>query len=677
MENTTKGKVVSLGLLAILPLGFNLLGQSIMFLGPSETQRTGLCCPPPHRCLRVFDIGIDSASISLSCCAQLRPDNPIKRTNMMTSGVDRLGLRVYIIKLYVVAASPPRVSLPVVPTSTCYCSAERRPPHIGFSAGGLSPLCVVPSDPSFATFVVLIAIRTLTPSSFALVIISHSGSSSSTLSIAAAYPSCHHHHSRPSSYLYMATDITVPSRWPRYFAFFFVQHASSPASPYLPRLHFALLRQLCSAPAILPLRRSRAATILEAFFASFLQHWRMIHGDLLPGPQYWQHRCVRSSRVVPGSGKPGVTSRPSRFDYISSSASSSSTNVEIVSPRSSSLSPHATWSTTPSRASMTTPWYPLHPAARLARHQLPDFSYIDHGYSTHDFINHGSFALATSTTTQKVIIRVEHSDRLSVRVAHAWTARGCNHKKVGHLWNLASAKEDLLEEGSFDDAVMACEGVFHTLPPVISETDSNKACYTDPDDHFATQLCTSLPSQNSDIRSHLLVGVNNCDDTIIVGSNIMLDSAIKGTLNVLQSCKKNSISQEGRPHLFIINPSKMKLIGTPIVSLDETSWSSMEFCESLQMTQHNPIQMASFHLCFSFQAFALNIFLSSHRYGTPLPRHSQRRWPWSSPRRARGIDLVSFVAVLPTFVVGPNLSHELSPTITDVLGLFQVALYYI
>ncbi|BAF24150.2 Os08g0515900, partial [Oryza sativa Japonica Group] len=36
--------------------------------------------------------------------------------------------------------------------------------------------------------------------------------------------------------------------------------------------------------------------------------------------------------------------------------------------------------------------------------------------------------------------------------------------------------------------------------------------------------------------------------------------------------------------------------------------------------------------------------------------------------KENGIDLV---AVLPTFVVGPNLSHELSPTTTDVLGLFQ------
>jgi nucleoside-diphosphate-sugar epimerase len=55
-----------------------------------------------------------------------------------------------------------------------------------------------------------------------------------------------------------------------------------------------------------------------------------------------------------------------------------------------------------------------------------------------------------------------------------------NRDKVSHLWRLPSAKErlqlvraDLMEEGSFDDAVMACEGVFHTASPVLAKSDSN------------------------------------------------------------------------------------------------------------------------------------------------------------------------------------------------------------
>nr|BAD45251.1 hypothetical protein [Oryza sativa Japonica Group]BAD45353.1 hypothetical protein [Oryza sativa Japonica Group] len=108
-----------------------------------------------------------------------------------------------------------------------------------------------------------------------------------------------------------------------------------------------------------------------------------------------------------------------------SSASSSSTIAAIVSPSSSLARLHAPLvhdallcvhdhSTAPHAL----------PAAQLSRHQLLDFGYIDHGYSTHGFINHGysthgfidhgslgSFALATSTTAQRAIIRIEHSCR--------------------------------------------------------------------------------------------------------------------------------------------------------------------------------------------------------------------------------------------------------------------------
>ena len=56
-----------------------------------------------------------------------------------------------------------------------------------------------------------------------------------------------------------------------------------------------------------------------------------------------------------------------------------------------------------------------------------------------------------------------------------------NEKKVGHLWSLEGAKErlqlvkaDLMEEGSFDDAIMGCHGVFHTASPVLKLTSDPK-----------------------------------------------------------------------------------------------------------------------------------------------------------------------------------------------------------
>lgn len=49
-----------------------------------------------------------------------------------------------------------------------------------------------------------------------------------------------------------------------------------------------------------------------------------------------------------------------------------------------------------------------------------------------------------------------------------------DHKKLAHLWELEGAKDrlqlvkaNLMDEGSFDDAIMGCEGVFHTASPVV------------------------------------------------------------------------------------------------------------------------------------------------------------------------------------------------------------------
>ena len=62
-----------------------------------------------------------------------------------------------------------------------------------------------------------------------------------------------------------------------------------------------------------------------------------------------------------------------------------------------------------------------------------------------------------------------------------------NYSKVAHLWQLEGAKErlqlvkaDLMEEGSFDNAVMGCEGVFHTASPVHGAKSDPKACQQSP-----------------------------------------------------------------------------------------------------------------------------------------------------------------------------------------------------
>lgn len=58
-----------------------------------------------------------------------------------------------------------------------------------------------------------------------------------------------------------------------------------------------------------------------------------------------------------------------------------------------------------------------------------------------------------------------------------------NEKKLAHLLRLEGARErlrlvkaDLMEEGSFDDAIMGCHGVFHTASPVHKPSSDPKAC---------------------------------------------------------------------------------------------------------------------------------------------------------------------------------------------------------
>lgn len=84
------------------------------------------------------------------------------------------------------------------------------------------------------------------------------------------------------------------------------------------------------------------------------------------------------------------------------------------------------------------------------------------------------------------------------------TVRNLNdEKKTEHLLALDGAKErlhlfeaDLLKEGSFDSAIDGCEGVFHTASP----------CHVDCKDPQAE----------------------------------LIDPAVKGTINVLNSCAKSS-----------------------------------------------------------------------------------------------------------------------------------------
>ncbi|CAN1787791.1 Phenylacetaldehyde reductase [Linum perenne] len=121
-----------------------------------------------------------------------------------------------------------------------------------------------------------------------------------------------------------------------------------------------------------------------------------------------------------------------------------------------------------------------------------------------------------------------------------------NPKKTQHLLALDGAKErlnlfkaDLLDEGSFDNVVEGCEGVFHTASPFYLNA-------TDPQAE-------------------------------------LVDPAVKGTLNVLRSCAKvPSIKR-------VVITSSMAAVAfngrtlAPDVVVDETWFSDADFCHKSKL----------------------------------------------------------------------------------------------
>ncbi|XP_012435980.1 tetraketide alpha-pyrone reductase 1 [Gossypium raimondii] len=173
-----------------------------------------------------------------------------------------------------------------------------------------------------------------------------------------------------------------------------------------------------------------------------------------------------------------------------------------------------------------------------------------------------------------------------------------NEKKLAHLWRLDGAKErlklvraDLLEEGSFDDAIMGCQGVFHTASPVIKPSFDPK-----------TEI---------------------------------LEPAVKGTLNVLGSCKKNPSLRR-----VVLTSSSSTVRARDDfnykIPLDESSWSSLELCATLQVW-----------------------------YALAKTQAEKAAWEFCNENK---IDLVT---VLPAFVIGPSLPPGLCSTASDVLALLK------
>uniref|UniRef100_A0A0D9V1Q1 NAD-dependent epimerase/dehydratase domain-containing protein n=1 Tax=Leersia perrieri TaxID=77586 RepID=A0A0D9V1Q1_9ORYZ len=171
-------------------------------------------------------------------------------------------------------------------------------------------------------------------------------------------------------------------------------------------------------------------------------------------------------------------------------------------------------------------------------------------------------------------------------------------KKTLHLRGLDGAKDrlhlfeaNLLEEGAFDAAVNGCDSVFHTASPFYHNVKDPKA--------------------------------------------ELLDPAVKGTLNVLGSCKKASIRR-------VVITSSMAAVAyngkprTPDVVVDETWFSLPELCEKNQ------------------QWYVLSKTLAE-----------DAAWNFS---KDNGIEMVT---INPAMVIGPLLQPSLNTSAEAILKLIN------
>ncbi|KAL8167120.1 hypothetical protein V2J09_008619 [Rumex salicifolius] len=139
----------------------------------------------------------------------------------------------------------------------------------------------------------------------------------------------------------------------------------------------------------------------------------------------------------------------------------------------------------------------------------------------------------------KVLLEKGHTVRATVRDPE-------NLEKVGFLWDLQGAKErlklikaNLLEEGSFDDAVKGVNGVFHTASPVAP------------------------PPYGDNVQE------------------ILIDPAVKGTANVLKSC----VNAEVKRVVLTSSSSSLRYRHDvqEISPLNESVWSDLDYCKNYKM----------------------------------------------------------------------------------------------
>ncbi|KAK9224671.1 hypothetical protein WN943_009707 [Citrus x changshan-huyou] len=219
-------------------------------------------------------------------------------------------------------------------------------------------------------------------------------------------------------------------------------------------------------------------------------------------------------------------------------------------------------------------------------------------------------------------------------------------KKTRHLLALDGASErlqlfkaNLLEEGSFDSIVDGCDGVFHTASPFYNDVK-------DPQKElsvlvFFKKMVMRAYGDYRMYHERLPSTLSRCD-VCCYGTEVeLLDPAVKGTLNVLNSCAKfPSIKRVVLTSSMaaVLNTGKPR---TPDVVVDETWFSDPEVCKQSELWY-------------------------------PLSKTLAEDAAWKFAKE-KSIDLVT---INPAMVIGPLLQPTLNTSAAAVLSLIKGAQTY-
>ncbi|CAA0809005.1 Tetraketide alpha-pyrone reductase 2 [Striga hermonthica] len=222
----------------------------------------------------------------------------------------------------------------------------------------------------------------------------------------------------------------------------------------------------------------------------------------------------------------------------------------------------------------------------------------------------------------KSLLEKGHTVRTTVRDPE-------NAEKVGYLWELNGAKErlkimkaDLVNEGSFDEAVEGVDGVFHTASPVFVSHDDNVMA------SYFTIYKIPNPRKNGGPRAISDYAGEYLQEKLV-------NPCIKGTVNVLNSCKK---AKSVKRVVLTSSSSSVRYrydVGK-VSPLNESHWSDPQYCTNNNL----------------WYAYAKTIA-------------EKEAWKFAEEN---GIDLV---VVNPSFVVGPLLAPQPTSTLLLTLAIIK------